>query len=203
MSIDSVKAIERSVDSLEKIYAVVIAFAISQAVQILLKGPSGTAEFSLEELSSGLPAFVAFSFTLVPFWHGMNRHLDRCYLEKTGEVVQGALLLDFGVFFAEASLLFAAGWSLRSGIASFICLGLLLFVDMIWGFISHQIHFPGKKSHVRKWSAINIGALVLAFLIVTYPFQPKSWVLAVVAVLRSVVDYWLCWDFYFPTTQTD
>jgi hypothetical protein len=70
---------------------------------------------------------------------------------------------------------------------------------MLWGFISHQIHFPGKKSHVVKWSAINVVALVLAILIVAYPFEPKTWVLTVVAVLRSVMDYWLCWDFYFPS----
>jgi hypothetical protein len=199
MSIDAGKVIERSVDSIEKIYAVVIALAISQAIQSLLKDSSGAADLNLDRLSSGLPAFVAFLVTLVPFWHGMNRHLDRCYLEKTSEVVQGALLLDFGVFFVEASFLFAAGWSLRSGIESFKCLGLLLGVDMLWGFISHQIHFPGKKSHVVRWSAINVVAVVLAILIVAYPFQPKTWVLMVVAVLRSVMDYWLCWDFYFPS----
>jgi hypothetical protein len=43
MSIDPSKVIERSVDSIEKIYAVVIALAISQAVQSLLKDPSGAA----------------------------------------------------------------------------------------------------------------------------------------------------------------
>jgi hypothetical protein len=136
--------------------------------------------------------------TLVPFWHGMNRHLDRCYLEKKSGVVQGALLLDFGTFFLEASLLFAAAWSLRSGIYSFIALGALLTIDMIWGFISHLIHFPGQKSHVRRWSAINLTAIVIAILIVTYAFQPKTVVLMVLAIVRSIVDYSLCWPFYFP-----
>jgi len=199
MSIDAGKVIERSVDSIQNIYAVVIALAISQAVQSLLKDPSGGADLSLERLSSGLPSFVAFLFTLVPFWHGMNRHLDRCYLEKTSDVVRGALLLDFGVFFVEASFLFAAAWSLRTGIETFTYLGLLLGVDMLWGFIAHQIHFPGTKSHVVRWSAINVGALFLAILIVTFPFQPKILVLMVIAVFRSVADYWLCWDFYFPS----
>jgi hypothetical protein len=69
---------------------------------------------------------------------------------------------------------------------------------MLWGFVSHQIHFPGEESHVGRWSAINIGALVLAILIVAFPFQLKIWVLMVVAILRSIVDYWRCWDFYFP-----
>src|SRR5437879_12191265 len=111
MSIEPSKIIERSVDSIQKIYAVVIALAISQAIQSLLKEPRGAADLSFERLSSGLPAFIAFLVTLVPFWHGMNRHLDRCYLEKPNSIVQGALLLDFVTFFAEASFLFAAGWS--------------------------------------------------------------------------------------------
>jgi hypothetical protein len=203
MSLQEGKVFERSVDSIEKIYAVVIALAISQAVQSLLKDPSGGVDISLEKLSSGLPAFLAFLVTLVPFWHGMNRHLDRCYLEKTSGVVQGALLLDFSVFFLEASFLFAAAWSLRSGIESFYYLGLLLVVDMVWGGISHQIHFPGKKSHAVKWSRINAAALVAAILIVTLPFQPKTWVLLLVAVLRTFTDYGCCWDFYFPSSVSE
>jgi len=66
---------ERSVDSLQQIYAVVIALAIAQAVLSLLKDPfSGTSIVS-GQILIGLPAFVAFLVTLVPFWHGMNRHL--------------------------------------------------------------------------------------------------------------------------------
>lgn len=127
----------------------------------------------------------------------MNRHLDRCYVEKKSSVRRGGLLLDFWTFFIEASLLFAAGWSLRSGIYSFIALGLLLVVDMVWGLISHEVHFPGKKSHVRRWSAINLIAIVVAILCVELPFPIEN-VLMVIAILRTSVDYWRCWDFYFP-----
>jgi hypothetical protein len=198
MSSEAGRINERSVDSLENIYAVVIALAIAQAVQGLLKDPVSGTLLDHSQIIVGLPAFVAFLVTLVPFWHGMNRHLDRCYLEKKSDVAHGAVLLDFATFFLEASLLFAAGWSLRSGIYTFIALGGLLVVDMLWGFISHLIHFPGQKSHVRRWSAINIVAIVIAILIVTYAFQPKTIVLMVVAIVRSIMDYWLCWDFYFP-----
>lgn len=165
---------ERSVSSLQQIYAVVIALAIAQAIQSLLKNPSRGTLLEPSLIRTGLPAFFAFLVTLVPFWHGMNRHLDRCYLEKKSAAVQGALLLDFWTFCLEASLLFAAGWSLRSGIHSFIALGLLLLVDMLWGFISHQIHFHGQKSHVLRWSAINLTAIALAILVVAYPYPIQS-----------------------------
>jgi len=189
---------ERSVDSLQQIYAVVIALAISQAIQSLLKDPSRGTVFDSEQILAGLPPFVAFLVTLVPFWHGMNRHLDRCYLEKKGAVVQGGLLLDFAAFFLEASLLFAAGWSLRSGIVLFAYLGALLLVDMFWGLIAHQIHFRAAKSHVLKWSAVNVVAMALAIPIIAFPFQSKVNVLSALALLRTIADYWLCWDFYFP-----
>jgi hypothetical protein len=189
---------ERSVDSLQQIYAVVIALAIAQAIQSLLRDPIAGTLLATSQILVGVPAFAAFLVTLVPFWHGMNRHLDRCYLEKKSAVVQGALLLDFASFFLEASLLFAAGWSLRSEIYSFAALGGLLLVDMLWGFISHQIHFPGHKSHVRRWSAINLVAIAIAILVVAYPFQHKPIVLMAVAILRTIADYGFCWDFYFP-----
>jgi hypothetical protein len=189
---------ERSVDSLQQIYAVVIALAIAQAIQGLLKDPASGALFTFSQIVIGLPAFVAFLFTLVPFWHGMNRHIDRCYLEKEGAVVHGALLTDFVTFFLEASFLFAAGWSLRSGISSFVALGGLLLIDTLWGFVSHQIHFPTQKSHVRRWSAVNLAAIAIAILIVDYDFQSKPLALMIVAILRSIVDYAFCWDFYFP-----
>ena len=198
MSVERTKAIERSVDSLQQIYAVVISLAIAQAIQSLLKGSINGADLSFDYLASGLSAFTAFSVTVVPFWHGMNRHLDRCYLAKTTPVAHGALLLDFVTFFLEASLLFAAGWSLRSGIYTFVCLGLLLATDMAWAFVSHQIHFRGKKSHAHRWSTINLVAMAAAFLAVELPFNSEPLVLMVIAVLRSIVDYWLCWEFYFP-----
>jgi hypothetical protein len=203
MSLNANDVIERSVDSIAKIYAVVIALAITQSIQTLIKGTNGSANVGFDTLYAGAPAFVAFLFTLVPFWHGMNRHLDRCYLEKTGVVAQGALLFDFTVFFLEASLLFAAGWSLRTGIETFYFLGALLLTDMVWGYISHLIHFPRKKSHVLKWSIINVVAGALAFGVVEFPFNQKPWVLMAIAILRSIADYGFCWKFYFPNSEAE
>jgi hypothetical protein len=197
VSSDPEKIKERSVDSLQQIYAVVIALAIAQAVESLLKDSAHGALLDLSQVLVGLPAFLALLATLVPFWHGMNRHLDRCYVEKKSAVVEGALLLDFGAFFVEASFLFAAGWMMRSGIHSFIALGGLLLFDSFWGFVSHQIHFPRQKSHVRKWSVINLVAIAIGILVVAFPFGYKPIVLMFVAIGRTIADYLFCGDFYF------
>jgi hypothetical protein len=199
MSIPVDKVVERSVDNVQRIYAVIIALSISHAIQNLLKSPgSTTLDLSLKEVSAGLPAFIAFLVTLVPFWQGMNRHLDRCYLEKKAGVRQRVILFDFAVFFLEAIFLFAAGWSINSDIKTFYWLGGLLGVDMIWASASHYIHFPGIRSHAVKWSVINVCAMFIAILVVAYPFQHKLVVLMVIAVGRSIADYVFCGDFYFP-----
>src|SRR4051794_21625920 len=112
----------------------------------------------------------------------MNRHLDRCYLEKKTGVVQRALLLDFAVFFVEAIFLFAAGWSIKLGVETFYWLAGLLGLDMIWAVSSHYIHFPGTKSHAIKWSAINLCAIFVAIFVIEYPFQHQPFLLMVIAV---------------------
>jgi hypothetical protein len=149
----------------------------------------------------GLPAFVALLVTLLPFWHGMNRHLDRCYLSKPGTVAHHAILLDFVTFFLEAVLLFVAGWSLRQGLVTFYCLGLLLLLDMVWGFISHEIHFRGEKSHVIHWSIINIVAGLLGVLVWAFASRGIAWVLMILSMARTIADYRFGSDFYFPQAQ--
>lgn len=198
MTRDVERSKERSVDSLQQIYAVVIALAISQSIESLLKDPIHGTVLQMDQILVGLLPLIAIFATLIPFWHGMNRHLDRCYLEKKSAIAEGALLFDFATFFLEAGLLFAAGWSLRSGIRSFIYLGLLLVVDMIWATISHQIHFRHQHSHALRWSIINIAAMLAALPIVACPVSHKTILLMVIAVLRSVVDYKFGWSFYFP-----
>jgi hypothetical protein len=97
MILEKNKAIERSVDSVARIYAIIIGLALAESIRTLIvKNANGAVDLSLTTLWSGAPAFLAFVFTLVPFWHGMNRHLDRSYLEKEENGVEGALLLDFG-----------------------------------------------------------------------------------------------------------
>lgn len=202
MTLPRDRVIERSVDSLQKTYAVIIALAIGQAIQSLLKAPTDASIVSLDQITPAVPAFTAFLFTLVPFFHGMNRHLDRSYLEKSGQVIQGALILDFAVFLLEATCLFAVAWSLRSGIRSFEYLGVLLLIDMLWGFVSHQIHYRGQKSGVVRWSVINLIAMAVALFVVAFPFQAKPLLLMAVAILRTVADYKFCWSFYFPVPAT-
>lgn len=202
MNAELARSTQRSVDSVANIYAIVIGLALTQAIETLIAKGIGTGiGLDYRNIVEGVPAFISLLVTLVPFWHGMNRHLDRCYITKaTASVAHQAILFDFFVFFIEAILLFVSGWALRTGLISFYCLGALLAVDVVWGFISHQIHFRGHKSHVTRWASINVVAIFVGYLVGALPFEGKPWALMVVALRRTIADYSLCSNFYFPTT---
>ena len=196
-------AVERSVTSLQTIYAIIIALSMGQAIQTLFEAaPGGPLKLS-SDVFTYIPAFITFISLLVPFYHGMNRHLDMCYIEKSTDVVKGALLFDFVIFFVEAALLFAFSASLNVGLKSFIILGILLSVDSAWALISHWIHYRQFSPSIIRWTIINSSTIVLGFVIYKtqlFADESKPTLLVILAVLRTVADYWACWDFYFPET---
>jgi hypothetical protein len=197
---EKTRAVERSVQSLQRIYAFVVALAIGRAIE---------STFVTEEVLSfhpdRLPIFLAFLVTVVPFFHGMNRHLDRCYLEQRDSNVQKALLFDFIVFFIEAGLLFAFAASTQSGLSGFLILAVMLALDIPWAMISQWIHYGENPTGTWLWATVNTGAIVLIvaiYFLDVYAPLVKPWILAMVAAVRSGADYWLSWDLYFPPIST-
>lgn len=199
---DANQKIQRSVDSLERIYAVVVAFAVTKSIETVFFDPT-TKTASYPILIGNIPPLIAFMVTIVPFYHGMHRHLSRTYIENTVDLAkQGFLLLDFFVFFIESCLLLVFASSLDSGQDAYIPLILLLTVDLIWAIITHGIHYKGWENGPWKWAAINVIAVsLLCFFLFSNIFNPGSqrvWALTGVTFLRTLFDYMFCWDFYFP-----
>jgi len=196
--VTSEKSIERSIDTLQRIYTVIAALAFNEALKrTFLQGGAGGIELDLTRM----PELIAFIVTAVPFVHGMNRHLDKTLTTILDDNRRGlfvVLLIDFLVFMAETCILFLLASSVKSEIFFFRLLILLLLVDLVWSFIT----WPITKSVVWRWAAVNIIAmLVLATIIYAVPFgNPMSrlWILMAVAVVRTAFDYWLAWEFYFP-----
>ncbi len=203
---DAAKRIERSVDSLQKIYAVIVGLAIVQAVQVLLfveRGKSAIATWP--EIQGRLPAFLGFVAVLVPFFHGLNRHLDRCYLDRTqGKRASSSLLFDFFIFFGESCVLFMIAATIADGLRAFLFIGILLVVDAIWAAICYPIHYRGVKPSVLHWTVINLVTIMLGVLVALVRFmdsQAKVWSLFGLAAARTAADYRLCWGLYFPPQE--
>lgn len=193
---------ERTVESLKQVYAVAMALALTAAIEHLLlrDGSRELADFS--GMVPRLPAFIALFFTLVVFTHGMSRHLDAAYLEDdAGREKGGALLLDFFVFFLQSCFLFAAATAIARDLYTFILLATLLASDVVWAIAAHFIHYRRKGSSILRWAAVNFFALavgLLIFLSNMFDAGVMPVALCVVAVVRTVMDYWLGWQFYFP-----
>jgi hypothetical protein len=194
-------AIERSVKSLQGIYAIIIALAMGQAINTLIKVPNTAQLRFWIDITPQLPAFAAFVALLVPFYHGMNRHLEICYIEKTAKVVKAALPIDFVVFFLESALLFAFAVSLDARLEGFIILGILLVFDCIWVITSHLIHYRGLDSTIVWWAVLNVATAILGFLNFKnqmYTEDTKLILMMFLSFARTGVDYWICRGIYFP-----
>jgi len=203
MTLSAEKRTERSVDSLQKVYAFVISLALVQAIQIVLVDRSTMDFVDVQTMLERAPAFLALLLVLVPFYHGMNRHLDVCYIENAeGQRAEAALLFDFVVFFIDSCLLFAVAYSIGHGLRPFVFLGILLGVDVVWSAISHFIHYTlTEVRSVKRWAVINFGAVGASLFVGLnewYAPGSKAWLLLVIALGRTVCDYAFCWSFYFP-----
>ena len=156
MTITKEKVLERSVSSLQTLYAMVVALAVGQAVQSFVRNKSTLSQLLSTQSAPAIAGLLGFLVTLVPFYYGMNRHLDKTYLERGATARHGALLLDFFAFFVEALVLFFISWSIGTGVVTFLLLGILLALDVAWGAVSHLIHYAGEASTLKKGGRVSM-----------------------------------------------
>ena len=191
------EAQKNSVRNLQNLYSIVAGLALSLSLYNLIDIYREGLPFKFELL----PFFVSFLVTLIPFYHGALRHLDATYIEQdTRQVRGGALLADFVILFIESCILLSIAVLLPK--PQFFAYGLVILfaLDSIWGFIAHFVFSQVAKTKAEvRWALINIvTALTLSVcLIIISIFQ--LWIIILsVSVIRTVVDYVLCWEFYFP-----
>jgi hypothetical protein len=153
---------------------------------------------------------------VVPFIHGMNRHLDDCYLggqakHAFDDTRRWPLLIDFLIFFCESALLFLISCLVLHPALAFPAIGGLLAVDVLWALGAWFVHFnkPYYKEPKRwretplPWAYVNIVALALAALLTKLSSSDLFFWLALLAAARTVADYWACWNFYFPPSKAN
>lgn len=199
MNVD--KTVERSIDTLQRVYAVIVALAINEAIKrTFLKNGSAEVEIHYDHL----PQFIALIATAVPFLHGMNRHLDETLAvirKRSRRSLFVFLIVDFVVFLAEGCILFLLAASVSADLIFFQPLIVLLIVDVLWAFLA-LFNAMITPSVAFRWIGINGLMIIVAFLIIYVSgpecIQFKIYVLAVCAVIRTILDYLLVWDFYFP-----
>lgn len=209
---EKTKIIERSVDSLQRIYSFVLALSLGQAITIVVldNATKQLLPLTIDRVMGNegvnfflnvVPIALSFFVTLIPFHQGMNRHLDFHYLENPDADAKRGLLLDFFFFMFEGGAFFAIASSIRQPTQAYIFFGVLLFIDIIWALLAKLVHRSGKDRPLTKWPGINFLTLVFGFLILGLNFvgpEWKAWLLFMILTGRTILDYKFSWNFYFP-----
>jgi hypothetical protein len=196
---------ERVVRNFEQLYSVAIVLALGRAIENIVRDANSAGSI----LAPGsLPAFVALFVTLVPFYHGAMRHLDRTYVQERGENVRtGTLLADFLLLFVEGALFFVIAEVLPDARAAAWGLVVLLLFDAVWGTAVFAVFYKRRQWRAEmRWVALNlVFAPGLALFLIVGPDQPGGHLdlpvaiaLMVITIARSALDYATSWDFYFP-----
>jgi hypothetical protein len=139
--------------------------------------------------------------TILPFVHGMNRHLDSILATIRKDGRRGLLvyfLVDFGFFIAESCFFFALATTINANPLFFRNLLGLLVTDILW----RAITFPVSRNISAKWIVINLAVSSVIVAVIWWggglPAALCVWLLAIAAMLRTVMDYFFGWSFYFP-----
>ena len=198
-----------SVRHLEGLYTVVVGLGLSLAILNVVDAKLEGLPIRIDLL----PYFVSFLVTIIPFYHGALRHLYITYVEKGGKQVRsGALLADFVMLFIESCLFLGLAMLITKPLFFAWGLTTLLALDTLWGFIAHIAFSQDVKPKAEvRWALINLlttVVLVIYFCLIdmvppgaSVQGGPKLAIgLLVVSVLRTVIDYAVSWDFYYPSS---
>ncbi len=199
--------VKRSIDSLQRLYSIVIGLAITEALRRFLfpTNPPATAATPISSalpLSTNVELLLMLFVTVVPIYHGANAHLDETYLygKDADKQKRYALLVDFAMLFAEAIVLLTLALSLNDFARFVRAFEGLLLLDIAW---SVCVYFLAPQStnsrHAMNWGLLNVGALVCIALVSDTNFLMDEarphWVLGI-AILRTAADYRINWPLY-------
>jgi hypothetical protein len=203
--------LKRSIDSLQRLYTIVVGLAVTEALRrFLIQASADPAAAATAGAAAAAGWWVNWKtltillVTIVPFYHGANGHLDQTYLygfDGRRREKRYALVIDFFVLFGEGVLFFALALSLNDFGLSLRIFQAILLTDVLWAGFVHITGDSGKKDagHALKWGLLNLVAFVAVSAVHDTALLVESarpnWVLGI-AVLRTFFDYKICWDFY-------
>lgn len=196
------KAVQSTIESLQRIFAIILALAIGEAFKQFVSDKGD--EPGDPHIHWDRAVFLlTFLFLVVPFFHGMTRYFHQQYMSQPlSPHYASRLLVDCCVFTLESILFFVLSRSLSIKLWQTFsrALVLLLLIDAGWSY--YYTANNANNAYTVFWAIVNLGAAVLVIL--TRLFHDKqahwygAWATLTIIVVRTVLDYWLDWKFYFP-----
>lgn len=191
------------------LYGIIAGFAIKNAIESTVMGIINQITLTFEDTSStklsqillGLELgtyevsmFFVFLATAIPFYHGAMIFLSKESHQKP-EHIKG-MILHFGFLFIQAMIFLTISLVLHFFILVISLLILLMIIDSIWIILSQKtLHKPPLV-----WLSTNLAFSTALLLIVHPDWNPDSSapLLALAAVVRTVIDYFSAPEVYFP-----
>lgn len=196
-------ASECTVKSLQWIYTIVIALSIGEAFKQFVpdaKPPKGNYVIQWDRL----PPLLSLLLLVLPFYHGMARWLYDMYCTDQVHGPYGHwLLVDCAAFTVEAGLFFVLARSLDKNLWRRFnyTVAVLLAVDIVWG----AFMWGCRSSSINSWVIVNVCTvpILIAALFALRKRKGETSLsilvlFSVVILVRTILDYWTGWDYYFP-----
>jgi hypothetical protein len=195
---------QSSVEQLAELYNVVIGVALSLSIYNAVDMNAHPIPVKLDKLVNVL----SFLLIIIPFYHGAVRHLFATYVEGGGStrIKNGALLADFYLLFIEGCLFVMMACVLNDTATFGWVVVSLLLLDCVWGFLAWLAFTGAEAQHAERiWSLINFFTAALLSIILIFasgvfvqkPLLSQAGLLAIIGA-RTILDYFACWNFYFP-----
>jgi len=125
----------------------------------------------------------------------------RTYRNSSYSTKKGAALVDFFTLALEGVVFYAMGSSIQFIDSFMVWYIVLLVIDVFWYGFTYFKAEKKKEAAPAWWPKIN-GATILVLIVLSAisvgAFVHVYAILFAVAVIRSVLDYSLCYDYYFP-----
>jgi hypothetical protein len=198
-----------TVETLQKFYSVIVALALTGGL-INLISSWGKAE-TISSYVSLIAIASAFLVTIVPFFHGMERHLYTTHILNPELGAGGKptpLLVDIFTFIIEGSVLFMMGSNLNDPKIFLRLWSALLVIDIVWSLVVWRI----QRGPRPLWALNNLIWLCIAWLVwvlLQWSLARSGYssssglalfacVFALIEIGRSCTDYLFYWSLYFP-----
>jgi hypothetical protein len=206
-------------ETLKWIWVIVMALAVERAIEtfIFYIDPNTGAEIVKDwqhiHLNDAL-LFIIFIVTIVRFYHGDSRYLDRTYLESQLRAVDPKLysarnrFTDFYLLLIHAFLFYVLAASQRNFSLFFLTYTTLILFNSIWLGIMY-LRAPNKKDvrYPRNWAINNIihVCLFVGLYLLTNRLEASysHIVFFTLVISNTFLDYFTTWPYYFPRVEEE
>ncbi len=184
-------------DGLQRIYLIIIGFAITQALKQTLTDSNGFIGLKLEDDAHwpSILFLIAFLFTVIRFVHGSVLHLTAFTGQKKWQ-------WDMLVLITQAIMFFILALTTTEPTLFLLLFPVIMIVDSIWLIV---LFFIGSISTMEgEWLISNI-LLSIAFILLLYcnlhvllsVFKISELAVSV-CIIAAIFDYYINRREYFP-----